>query len=59
MDQFLNFSPKEGLSTFSFELTYVRAASKKMGNVGVSTGVDLYQKRGLLYEKALFFLFKV
>ena len=40
MDQFLNFSPKEGVSTLSFGLTDVGAPSKEMRNVRDSAGVD-------------------
>ncbi|KAJ8782938.1 hypothetical protein J1605_009546 [Eschrichtius robustus] len=40
VDQFLNFSPKEGVSTLSFGLTDVGAPSKEMRNVRDSAGVD-------------------
>ncbi|TKC52229.1 hypothetical protein EI555_009426, partial [Monodon monoceros] len=45
VDQFLNFSPKEGLSTLSFGLTDVGAPSKEMGNVRDSAGLDCTKGR--------------
>uniref|UniRef100_A0A8C9AKP6 cAMP responsive element binding protein 3 like 2 n=1 Tax=Prolemur simus TaxID=1328070 RepID=A0A8C9AKP6_PROSS len=45
VDQFLNFSPKEGLSTFP---------SQEKGNMGKGAGISSYHKCSLLYEIALF-----
>lgn len=55
VDQFLNFSPKEGLSTLPAFLGVPGCRCSEKGNVGESAAINLYQRHRLLSEIALLF----